>query len=479
MRTMIRERQILFYALTLLLLGPLTVQQASGFEYLGNAKWDPGFDSGSFFVQSPPNGPQSPGAASWSAVPTGQPISLFAAGFETHGGTTTDIETLITPAVDGLEYAIFSAAFEVWTEPARIDDLGQVADSGAEVGDLSANGGNIGDIRVAAFPFDGVANTLAHAFQPGTESMYGPGGAIAGDIHFDVSETWIDDPADDTLVQDYDFYTIALHELGHALGLDHVAQASGAVMKPFYTGTHRVLTADDIAGIQAIYGARLQGDIDKDDDVDVSGDILPAFSNFTGPNPAGLPTHGMRMAEGDADYDDDVDVTDILLMFGAFTGPLDEAGGGGLAVAEAGDPGVPDLIYDAATGEVVLDPDGSSIIGYSLKSAGAFLAGGHTPILGGVSTSLATELAEAALSSPGGPLSIGFVFPLGLDLAGLAALLTDNTVSTGLGAPLVPFDLVVLGGAAVPEPTTAALAMLGLMTLLAIALRERRRSKGA
>jgi len=218
------------------------------------------------------------------------------------------------------------------------------------------------------------------------------------------------------------------------------------------------------------------GDANCDGYVDVSSDILVAFSNFTGPGSFGKKRYQGDI-QGDAtgptvylkEHDGDVDVTDILTMFGAFTGPPpDEAGLVG--PAEAGDPSVPDLIYDPATGEVILSADGSAIIGYSLKSAGAFLAGGHTPILGGVSTSLSTELAEAALSSSDG--SIGFVLPTGLDLGALMALLTENTVSTGLGAPLVPFDLVVLGPA-VPEPATALLATLALLGLVCFSRRRR------
>ena len=68
--------------------------------------------------------------------------------------------------------------------------------------------------------------------------------------------------------------------------------------------------------------------------------------------------------------------------FGAFSGATDE---GGLAASEAADPSVPDLIYDAATGEVSLDVDGGGIIGYVLKNGdGTFVGGNHTPILSGV-----------------------------------------------------------------------------------------------
>ena len=61
------------------------------------------------------------------------------------------------------------------------------------------------------------------------------------------------------------------------------------------------------------------------------------------------------------------------------------------------------------------------------------------------------ELSEAAFASSVGANSIGNVFPLGMDLAALTAYLTVNDVSRSLGAPVVPFDLVVLGPA-VPDP---------------------------
>ncbi|REK29840.1 MAG: hypothetical protein DWQ42_02750 [Planctomycetota bacterium] len=215
------------------------------------------------------------------------------------------------------------------------------------------------------------------------------------------------------------------------------------------------------------------GDVNCDGFVDVSNDILPAFSQFTGPGSFSLLRENGDVNGANGLGDDDVDVTDLLDILSNFTGPPpDEAGFG--APAEAGDPAIPDLIYDPTTGEVVLDFDGSSIIGYSLQNAtNSFLPAGHTPILAGVATALTSQLEEAALAPGSG--SIGFVFPTGLDLAGLQALLSVNQVSRFLGAPLVPFDLVVLSsGPVVPEPSTFVLWTVALGTLGLVAARRRR-----
>ncbi|MCL5746586.1 MAG: matrixin family metalloprotease, partial [Acidobacteria bacterium] len=49
-----------------------------------------------------------------------------------------------------------------------------------------------------------------------------------------------------------DLFTVALHEAGHALGLAH-SDKPGSVMYPYYRQAAG-LTADDIAGIRALYG---------------------------------------------------------------------------------------------------------------------------------------------------------------------------------------------------------------------------------
>lgn len=136
------------------------------------------------------------------------------------------------------------------------------------------------------------------------------------------------------------------------------------------------------------------------------------------------------------------------------------------------DPSIPNLVYDAATGEVVLDPDASpGIIGYRLlNDDNAFLSSGHTPILAGVATSEDFEISEAAFSSGSG--SIGLILPTGLNRRQLAEMLDINEAITGFQQPTVPFDLIVIPGP-VPEPSTYLLGLFALAGLGAFRLRRR------
>ncbi len=92
--------------------------------------------------------------------------------------------------------------------------------------------------------FDGPGNVIAHAFFPPP-----CGGVHAGKMHFDEDEIFTASAASGLNLQ-----AVALHEIGHLLGLGH-SDDTNAIMFPTYSSSRLNLAEDDIAGIQAIYGA--------------------------------------------------------------------------------------------------------------------------------------------------------------------------------------------------------------------------------
>src|SRR5205807_1788068 len=74
---------------------------------------------------------------------------------------------------------------------------------------------------------------------------------------------------------DYDLFSVATHEIGHALGLDHSSFTS-AVEYATYNGVASALTADDIAGIRSIYSGGNPRSPDRYDAVAGNGSFLTA-----------------------------------------------------------------------------------------------------------------------------------------------------------------------------------------------------------
>ncbi|XP_051882283.1 collagenase 3-like isoform X2 [Pristis pectinata] len=127
-------------------------------------------------------------------------------------------------------------AFKVWSDVTPLTFFRQAVGE-ADIMILFARA-NHGDFN----PFDGRGGILAHAFPPGSD--------IGGDTHFDQDERW-------TLSRDgINLFLVAAHEFGHALGLGHSKDRS-ALMFPTYSYVNTNgfrLSADDVRGIQALYG---------------------------------------------------------------------------------------------------------------------------------------------------------------------------------------------------------------------------------
>lgn len=137
-------------------------------------------------------------------------------------------------------------AFATWQAQTRLYFIEVCSAATADIIILWGDG-NHGD----NFPFDGVNGVLAHAYFPPPNS-----GTLAGDMHFDDGEAW-SEFAQIGGFQPIDLQTVALHEIGHSLGLNHTPVAN-SVMEAFYNGSRRVLGTDDIAGIRSIYGSPIE-----------------------------------------------------------------------------------------------------------------------------------------------------------------------------------------------------------------------------
>ena len=163
-------------------------------------------------------------------------------------------------------------AFATWAKAANLTFI-EVTDNGLPLGSPGSYAGQVGDIRIGAFslasPFDAFA---AQAFEP-------PGGSSPGALYLtDNSPTTFGDITLNTNavfsvftgLKEGDYYggfpndlqNLLTHEIGHALGLLH-PEADGldpgeefAIMRASAPLTiQRTLAADDILGIQTLYGA--------------------------------------------------------------------------------------------------------------------------------------------------------------------------------------------------------------------------------
>ena len=202
--------------------------------------------------------------------------------------------------------AAIEESLGLWAANAPLNFV-EVVDSGPPPADTPyAAGPGIPDIRIGHHFIDGAVgpNTLAHAFLP----VGGGSTGLDGDVHFDNGNTWQIGGAGPGI----DVLEVALHELGHSLGLGHEPTppaGDDAIMNPFYgsrfTGLGTgFLLQDDIDGIQAIYGAGV-GSVTPigggpggptDDHGDSAFDATPIQVN------AASPTSGDIETEGDEDW---------------------------------------------------------------------------------------------------------------------------------------------------------------------------------
>lgn len=187
----------------------------------------------------------------------GTPVTITFSYNNFLDGGLKDPEGVSVPA-DYLRL-VTEEAFGLWASVAPLNFV-EVPDIGTPVYNGNTAGYN-------SFPLDSFGQIrLNHRFINGTDAQNGmpttkalayfPNSLtsrIAGDIHFDNGDPWaiVGTPSEP------DVLGILTHEIGHAIGIGH-SDLAGTVMNPaalrrMGPGTG-ILTADDIAGVQAIYG---------------------------------------------------------------------------------------------------------------------------------------------------------------------------------------------------------------------------------
>ncbi len=169
-------------------------------------------------------------------------ISFMPDGTSLGGGKTSNLFSAFNgnSNLAGKWQNVILQAAQTWAQQTNIN-FAVVPDDGSPEGSSPDEQGysGFGDIRIGGYNFG--CSTLALTYQPPQANNF----SLAGDVTFNTGQGF-------HINSTYDLFTVATHEIGHALGLGE-SSVGGSVMYGTYNGVMKGLASDDIAGIRAIY----------------------------------------------------------------------------------------------------------------------------------------------------------------------------------------------------------------------------------
>ena len=159
-----------------------------------------------------------------------------------------------TNVITSTQISLVERAFALWEEASggTVRFVRDVTAPGASiinvgVGDLAVLGGTSGQ--------RGVLGLGGAVYAP-----LSAGGLRSGVVWLDMAETWDVTFGNGNVAGAFDFFSVAAHEIGHAIGLEHMDGVAGSdLMNGIYGGERTMFSAADSAAIRSLYGAGAVG----------------------------------------------------------------------------------------------------------------------------------------------------------------------------------------------------------------------------
>ena len=175
-----------------------------------------------------------------------QAFSLLGQGWDGRGRGSANLNFHFLNGIDSSDFPgqseqdIIRQALDLWASVVEINWT-----------PVSTAGRNF-TLEFGWFPLDGQGGTLAMAAPPPFVSFE----PTAGDVTFDLDEIWTAATNPRPFGRTIELLPVAIHEIGHSLGLGHTADQRAVMFATYDGGSVSALSSDDIAGIRAIYAAR-------------------------------------------------------------------------------------------------------------------------------------------------------------------------------------------------------------------------------